>query len=183
MDTALFYNYYDDLINFDMNIVGIEQLPAPAHLFITNNFVNKMTASTYGAEIIAKWQITDFWQLTSSYSWLKLDAQSKNTSQVDETILKENSDPRHQFSVRSNIQLSYNLEFDSLFYYTDRLQAHNVTDQARLDLRLAWSPTPIMELAVVAQNITNKQHREFTARDIHNTEIPRQVFGRITLRF
>jgi len=142
-----------------------------------------MTASTYGAEVIGKWQVTNFWQLTSSYSWFKLNAHLKSTGLSDDVFLKENSDPRHQFSVRSNIQLPYNLEFNSLFYYTDRLQAHNVSDQARLDLRLAWSPTPMLELSVVAQNITNKQHKEFTARDVNHSYIPRSAYGRITLRF
>lgn len=183
LDTALFYNYYDDLVNFDLNIIGIEQLPVPAHILVANAFVNKMTASTYGAEAVTKWQIASFWQLTASYSWFKLDAQSKSNFSTDDTFFKNNSDPRHQFSVRSNIQLPYNLEFNSLFYYTDRLQAHNVTDQARLDLRLAWSPTPDLELSVVAQNITNKQHHEFTARDVLNTEIPRSAYGRIILKF
>lgn len=183
LDTALFYNYYDDLINYDLNIVGIEQQPTPAHLLVANNFVNKMTASTYGAEISTNWQIISFWQLSTSYSWFKLDAQTKNIDPANDIFRKENLDPRHQFSVRSNIQLPYNIEFNSLFYYTDRLQAHNVTAQARLDLRLAWSPTPMLELLVVAQNITNKQHQEFTARDIYHSDIPRSAYGRITLRF
>ncbi len=183
LDTALFYNYYEELVTLNTEIVGIEQLPAPAHLLAANRFVNQMTASTYGAEISANWQITNFWQLNSSYSWFKLDAQTKSFDAAGDLFLKENSDPRHQFSVRSNIQLPYNLEFNSLFYYTDRLQAHNVTDQARLDLRLAWSPTPMLELSVVAQNITNKQHKEFTARDVHHSYIPRSAYGRITFRF
>ena len=140
-----------------------------------------MTASTYGAEISTNWKITSFWQLSTSYSWFQLDAQTKNIDSANDIFRKENSDPRHQFSVRSNIQLPYNLEFNSLFYYIDRLQVHNVTDQARLDLRLAWSPKPALELSVVAQNITNKQHQEFTARDINQSYIPRSAYGRIRL--
>ncbi|SES62877.1 iron complex outermembrane recepter protein [Nitrosomonas marina] len=183
VDTALFYNYYDDLVDFDVNIVGIEQQPAPAHLLVANNFANRLKASTYGAEIIAKWQATSFWQLISSYTWFELDARLKGTGLSDSIFRKENSDPSHQFSVRSNIQLPYNLELNSMFYYTDRLRAHNVSDQARLDLRLAWSPKPDLELSVVAQNITNKQHQEFTAQDVLNSGIPRSVYGRILLRF
>ncbi|SFK90648.1 iron complex outermembrane recepter protein [Nitrosomonas aestuarii] len=183
LDTALFYNYYDDLVDFDVSFAGIEQQPVPVHLLVANTFANRMTASTYGAEIITKWQVTNFWQLTSSYSWFKLDAQLKTVGLTDTLFSKENSDPNHQFSVRSNIQLPYNLEFNSMFYYTDRLRAHNVSDQARLDLRLAWSPTPDLELSVVAQNITNKQHQEFTANDVFHSEIPRSVYGRIMLKF
>jgi iron complex outermembrane recepter protein len=182
-DTALFYNYYDELIDYKQSIVGMMQEPAPAHILVTNTSVNLMTASTYGAEIITKWQITNFWQLTSSYSWFKLNAHLKSPNLADSLTRKENSDPNHQFSIRSNIQLPYNLEFNSMFYYTDRLSAHNINDQARLDLRLAWSPTSDLELSVVAQNITNKQHQEFTALDVLNSGIPRSVYGRLLLKF
>lgn len=34
-----------------------------------------------------------------------------------------------------------------------------------------------------AQNILHKQRREFTTADALNSETPRNVFGRITLRF
>ena len=185
LDTALFYNHYDDLVSNNVTIAGIEAQPAPPHLLIASTFDNIMKATTYGAEILAKWQVTDFWLLSSSYTWFKLNAHLKNNmaDPTNEVFLKENSDPRHQFSVRSNVSLPYNLEFDSMFYYTNRLQAHNVTDQARLDLRLAWTPTPALVLSIVAQNILNKQHREFTTLEALNSEIPRNVFGRITLRF
>ena len=185
LDTALFYNYYDDLISNNVTFAGIETQPAPAHLLIANTFDNIMKASSYGAEIIAKWQAADFWQLSSSYTWFKIDAKFKNTitGSSNDVFIDENSDPQHQFSVRSQFQLPYNWAFDSIFYYTDKLLAQNVTDQARLDLRLGWTPTPRLDLSVVAQNITNKQHQEFSSLDVLNTQIPRNIFGRITIKF
>ncbi len=185
LDTALFYNYYNDLMNNELTAAGIETQPAPPHLLIASTFDNKMTASAYGAEILTKWQVTNYWQIISSYTWFKLNTHIGNDSASDPNriFVIENSDPRHQFSVRSNIQLPHNLEFDGMFYYTDRLLGHQVAEQARLDLRLAWSPSPAVELSVVAQNILNKQHQEFTSLDAFNTAIPRSAYGRITLRF
>lgn len=186
LDTTMFYNYYDDLTSNEIS-VGLEAQPAPPHILIAGNIDNKMTANTYGAEILTKWQVASFWQLTSSYTWFKLNAQLKNSSTANPNSIfqTENSDPRHQFSIRSNVQLPYKLEFNSMFHYTDRLMAHDINNQARLDLRLAWVPTDKLELSIVGQNITNKQHAEFTTpfNVVQNTAIPRSVYARIIRRF
>lgn len=114
-----------------------------------------------------------------------MDARYVKNSTVNSNRLfrLENSDPRHQFSVRSHIQLPYNLEFNSTFYYTDKLQGRGVSEQARLDLRLAWNPSPTLELAVVGQNLTNKDHFEFNSTDAFRSYIPRSAYGRVTVRF
>lgn len=135
----------------------------------------------------AKWQPVDYWQLVSTYTVFKMDAHYKNGfagAPADITHL-EKSTPRHQFSVRSDLKLPYNLEFNGMFYYTGQIQARglHVAEQGRLDLRLAWVPSPKLELSIVGQNILNKQHQEFAALDLFNTQIPRSVYGRIMYRF
>ena len=189
LDAALFYNYYDDLASIQTGFRGLETQPAPPHILIANTVGNNMRASSYGAELLMKWQANHAWLITTSYSWFKLDARlrNSNTANSNGIILTKdiigNSDPRHQFSVRSNIKLPFKLEFDSNLYFTDRLAARNVSAQARLDLKLAWMPKPKLELSIVAQNIFNKQHQEFTAPDIFNSEIPRSAYGRISIKF
>ncbi len=185
LDTALFFNIYDDLPSSERSAPGFEAQPLPTHLLISSTFDNQTKANTYGAEIMTKWQVFDFWQLTSSYTWFKMDARyvKNSTADLSQLFRLENSDPRHQFSVRSHIQLPYNLEFNSTFYYTDKLKGRGVSEQARLDLRLAWNPTPNLELAVVGQNLTNKDHFEFDSTDAFHTHIPRSAYGRITVRY
>jgi len=185
VDTALFYNIYDDLSSSERSGPVFEAFPLPPHLLFLSTFDNNTKADTYGAEIMAKWQVTDFWHLTSSYTWFKLDARYANNSTADPSRLLhlENSDPRHQFSVRSNIQLPHNLEFNTNFYYTDSLRGREVPVQARLDLRLAWNPTRKLQLAVVGQNITNKTHQEFDTTDAIHSHIPRSIYGRIMYNF
>ena len=185
VDTALFYNIYDDLSSAERNGPVFETSPLPPHLLFLSTFDNNTKANTYGAEIMTKWQVTDFWQLTSSYTWFKLDARYvKNSTASPERLFElEHSDPRHQFSVRSNIQLPHNLEFNTNFYYTDSLKSHDVPVQARLDLRLAWNPSRKLQLAVVGQNVTNKTHHEFDTTDAIYSHIPRSIYGRIMYNF
>lgn len=184
VDTALFFNIYDDLATAERSGPVFESLPQP-HLLFLSTFDNRAKANTYGAEVMTKWQVTDFWQLTSSYTWFKLDERyvKNSTAELERLSRLENSDPRHQFSVRSNIQLPYNLEFNSNFYYTDSLQGRDVPTQARLDLRLAWHPSRKLALAVVGQNITNKTHHEFDSTDGIHSQIPRSIYGRIMYTF
>jgi len=186
LDTALFFNIYDDLSSSERSGPVFESFPLPPHLLFLNTVGNNTKANTYGAEIIAKWQVAEFWQLVSSYTWFKLDARYVKNSTADPGRLDrlENSDPRHQFSMRSNIQLPYNFEFNSNFFFTDNLRGRNVPVQARLDLRLAWNPSRKLQLAVVGQNVTNKTHHEFeTAEDVFYSQIPRSIYGRIMYNF
>lgn len=185
LDAALFYNIYEDIVSNVRNIPTFEMQPFPPHLLIGSTFDNGIKAHTYGAEIIAKWQVTPSWQLISSYTWFKMDARASKKNMVDSNSLfrLENSDPRHQFSVRSSIQLPHDLEFNSIFYYTDKLQGRGVSTQARLDLRLAWKPLKEVEVAVVGQNLTNRSHFEFDTTDAWHTNIPRSVYGKVTFNY
>lgn len=154
-------------------------------MLVGSTFGNKTTATSYGAEMLAKWQPTDNWQLVSNYTVFKLDAHSKEGFSSGYLLSLEKADPRHQFSIRSDLKLPYHFGFNSMFYYTDQVQARNmnISDQGRMDLRLAWMPSQTLELSVVGQNILNKQHQEYFSLDIFNTQIPRRVYGRIILRF
>ncbi|MDR4517312.1 MAG: TonB-dependent receptor [Nitrosomonas sp.] len=184
VDTALFFNLYDDLGTSERSGPIFEAMPLP-HLLFLSTVDNLAKANTYGAEVMTKWQVTPFWQLASSYTWFKLDGRyvKNSTADLERLFILENSDPRHQFSVRSDIQLPYNLELNSNFYYTDSLAGRNIQTQARLDLRLAWRPSRKMELAVVGQNVTNKTHQEFDSTDGIPSQIPRSIYGRILYTF
>jgi iron complex outermembrane receptor protein len=163
--------------------VSFEATPFPPHLLIGSLSSNNLTATAYGADMQAKWQPVDYWQLASSYTVFKMDAHYQNgfAGNAGGTTQLEKSSPRHQFSVRSDLKLPHHLEFNTMFYFTDNIQTHGlrIAEQGRL----AWVPSPKLELAIVGQNILNKQHQEFTAPDLFNTQIPRSVYGRIMYRF
>jgi iron complex outermembrane receptor protein len=53
------------------------------------------------------------------------------------------------------------------------------------DARLGWRPTDGVELALVGQNLFDARHLEFTPELINTTptEVPRSVYGKVTVSF
>jgi len=183
IDTAVFYNYYDDLASLEQS-GSFETQPIP-HLLVAFTQDNQMIASSYGAEIQAKWQVHENWQLAASYSWLKIDAQLRagSTDTIDSVVRIETSDPQHQASLRSIFQLPFDLELDASVYYTDAIARHQVDNYTRVDLRLAWKPSDLFEISLIGQNLLDSQHKEYTSSEAFYTEVPRSVYAKVVTRF
>jgi len=62
------------------------------------------------------------------------------------------------------------------------LPSPSVPSYVTADLRLAWRPSPSLELSIVGQNLFDNQHPEFGAA-ANRQEIPRSVYGKVTWRF
>ncbi len=180
IDTTVFYHQYDDLRSTE------PQAPDISNFTIPMNFDNKIKAESYGVELAAKWQVLDYWRLSASYSFLKVDARLTQGS-VDSTNIEnyEHSAPQHQGSLQSTWQLPFDLAFNTSVYYTGRIKSGAVNDFTRLDLKLAWKPTEQFELSIAGQNLLDVQHKEFTSimSDSFNTEVPRSVYAKIITRF
>jgi iron complex outermembrane receptor protein len=88
------------------------------------------------------------------------------------------SSPRHQILARSSHDLPHRVSFDAFFRYVSELPAQNVEAYSTLDLRLAWRPTPSIELAVVGQNLLQPHHKEWGG----DVEIRRGVYGQVSVR-
>jgi iron complex outermembrane receptor protein len=80
--------------------------------------------------------------------------------------------------VRSSHDLPHGVRFDAFFRYVDEVPSQRVPAYSSLDLRLAWRPTPALELAVVGQNLLDDHHPEWGG----DTEIRRAVYGQVALR-
>ncbi|MDO9107022.1 MAG: TonB-dependent receptor [Methylovulum sp.] len=181
-DIAAFYNIYDNLLSSYPKVV---QSPG-----LTQNLsvmVNGLEGESYGAELYANWKVTDSWRLQPGYTWLTVDTRTKNNA-IDTALgLKiEGSNPQHQFSIRSQLSLPHNIEFDTTVYYVDNLSntavtqntGVNVANYTRLDLRLGWRPLKALELSVTGQNLLDDRHPEFVADDLVTSQIPRSVYGK-----
>jgi iron complex outermembrane receptor protein len=180
VDTTIFYHQYDDLRS------TAPQAPDYSSFTIPLNFDNKIEAKSYGVELFAKWQVLDYWQLSASYSFLKVDARlKKGNMDTGNVNTYEHSSPQQQGSLQSTWQLPFDLVFNSAIYYTDQIKSGEVNDFTRLDLRLAWKPTEQFEFSIAGQNLLDSQHKEFTSieGDSFNTEVPRSVYAKIITRF
>jgi iron complex outermembrane receptor protein len=91
--------------------------------------------------------------------------------------MREGNDPEHQMTFQSIVDLPANFQFDVTGRYVDSLPSPTVPEYFTLDARLAWQYRDV-EISLVGQNLTESRHREFGVQ-----EIPRAVYGKITLRF
>lgn len=181
LDLAGFYNQYDDLIDFAPSAT-IPPSPSQPYWQATMTAGNITSGDTYGAEVSARWDVTDYWHLVANYSWLYMQIPSESTYYQ--------SGPKHQAQLRSTLDLPFNLELNGDVSFVDRVSAPTLTGEQtipsylRLDLGLVWHATKNLELGVWGQNLTRDRHLEFSSyKTALLTEIPRSVMGRITWRF
>lgn len=115
-----------------------------------------------------------------SYSHLQV----RNRVPLDQEA-ESGEDPKHQFTLRTQLDLVKNVEFDSFFRHIDKLPGLGVGSYQALDLRLAWKPRANVELSVIGQNLLQSHHLEFMPELIPTmpVQIQRGIFGRVTIRF
>lgn len=177
LDIAAFYNDYDDLRT-------IEDRPLTP---LPNDFIfaNSMQGETYGFETGANFQVTDAWRLGGSYTFLRMHLET-TSPRADPTLAGNTmgDSPRHQFQVRSLLDLPFDLQFDTMLYYVDVLPARGVSSYFKLDARLGWSPCKNFDLSIVGQNLIEDHHREFGPGFLVSpNEIERSVYVKATWRF
>ena len=101
------------------------------------------------------------------------------------TLDDEGKTPHNQASIRSSMDLTRSVTFDSWLRYVDRLPAFDVDSYFSLDLRLGWYVNDDLELSVVGQNLLDSQHKEIESDFIGTeaTEFERSVYAKATLYF
>jgi iron complex outermembrane recepter protein len=161
---AAFYNFFDDLRSLDQ--------ATPDNFVLANHFKGEVR----GVELSADYAPTPWWRLRAGYTYLHKDLWSRGGTDASAGI-REGNDPEHQLTFQSIMNLPANFQLDVTGRYADSLPAPSVPEYLALDARLAWQYRDV-EIALIGQNLIESEHREFGMN-----EIPRSVYGRITLRF
>jgi iron complex outermembrane receptor protein len=189
LDVAAFYHQYDDLLSSESDEIFIA-FPTPLALS-SRTFENQLEGESYGVELAAIWQATSWWRLHAGYAWQQIDVRLDSTS-TDETSVftREESNPQHQFQLRSQWNLRHDLEFDASAYYVDGIELQgpggeevDLPSYTRLDARLGWRPAKNIEFSLAGQNLLQDRHAEFLTRDVISSEVPRTLYGQIKVQF
>ncbi len=173
MDTAVFYNDYDDLI-------GLELISSD----LANNrydldYGNNTSGQAYGLEAAVDWKAMPRWLLGASYTYLhSLIKENQVQDLTLAALIAKGSNPRHTFSVRSFLDVAPDIDFDMWFRYVGRLPERNIDSYTVLDTRLAWRVRPDIELSLVGQNLLESGHSEFSS-----LEIERSIYGKVDWKF
>src|SRR6267142_1135858 len=185
LDIATFYNNYSNLRTAEPGAPFVEGSPAPTDIVVPFVAGNKMGGGTYGVELFADWRVVPKWRLVGSYSYLQMNIR-KNADSLDPTPDSPNgSSPRHQWYVRSSLDLPKPFEQDTTLRFVDHLASLNIPSYYSLDAHLGWRPIPQVEFSIGGQNLLDNQHLEFIPDFINTapTDVKRTVYGSMTFKF
>ncbi len=188
-DTTAYLFKYEDLIETTQQAEFFEATPAPPHLVIPFLNDNSLEGESYGVEFSAEWKIRGNWKVAGSYTFIETDLRPTKdgafipSSFNSEGDLDAEGEPKHHFNIRSYLNLPYNLEFDSTYYFTSKNDSRKVKAYSRLDLRLGWKANKNLEISLVGQNILDDQHSELNELLEADSETERSFYAKLKFNF
>src|SRR5262249_25041393 len=135
ISVAGFYNKYDNLLSVENLPPAPEASPEPAHLVLPLFFRNGIRAQTKGYEVASLWDLTGWWRVKPSYSYMFLNA-DRNPGSNDASTVKqlEGDSPHHKVVVQSLFTLPHNLNIDLRYRYVSALPDQNVAAYSTGDI-------------------------------------------------
>ena len=187
LSASLYFNKYRKLLAVRTPVYkGISFEPVP-HLQAEGAFDNLGDAESYGFESVANFEITPWWRLQGAFTFgrMFLHYSHKTFSQLFPENEEEGRMPRHQFSLRSSMDISSKLSLNTWFRYSDNLWRNGVPSYFTMDATILWKPLKNLEVSLSGFNLLDNRHPEFrpniTTQGIG--EVERSFFGKITWRF
>ena len=182
VDFAAFHNHYSNLFSEDITgPIFLETNPPPPHYLLPAEFGNGLLGTTTGAEIAPQWQVTSFWRLQGSYSFLVMHIKrAPNSLDVGSAPGIQGSSPQHQVFLQSSFDISRTFTLDLLYRYVSALPAQQVRVYSSADVTLGWRLSQHLKLTLAGQNLLQAQHPEFGTDPGPLVQIRRGVYAKIT---
>ena len=149
LSLSAFYNVYDDL-----RTVGTTNGGLPLML------ANDLEGSTYGVEGWGSYAVTNWWKLHAGANWLHKNLRVKPGSVDLSRFQAGGQDPAYQFQLRSEMNLTPEVELDVTLRRVGRVAVSAVPAYTEADLHVGWHVTPSLELALFGQNLLHPRHVE-----------------------
>ncbi|MFK0571165.1 TonB-dependent receptor plug domain-containing protein [Endozoicomonas sp.] len=184
IDVTAFYNQYRDIMayvnantclpgtswteNYGTPLCVLDENPSlvPPNLIIEfpTTLVNGLDAKTYGLEVVADWQVNDWWKLQANFSTFQIDALAHENERYrkENEILIEELSATNTANLRSSMNLPNQWYLDLWVRYMDNLTNAGVGAYTALDMRIAKKFGKDFEISLVGQNLFDKQRLEFS---------------------
>lgn len=183
-DLTAFYSFYRDLRTVDTVSEAFAFAPPPPHLNILELWENDMRGQDYGAEAALNWSVAPRWKLSGCYSWLKMNLHLVPGSTDVSSVAEEMQSPEHEFNIRSYLDITHRLSFDSGLYYVASIPAYHIEDYTRVNARLAYKINRHLNVSLSGQNLLSPQHFEYgNLYQVIASQAARSVFGDLELSF
>ena len=142
---------------------------------------NRIEGHVDGVEGWAQWQPAPFARFSAGYLGLRKDLRFSEGPEDPVSIPNLGNDPRHQWLLRSQFDLSPRVELDFHLRRVGALPAPAVPAYTALDARLGWQLRRDLELSLLAQNLLGKRHSEFEGAAVAS-EFDRRLYLRLVWR-
>jgi iron complex outermembrane recepter protein len=185
VDTALFYNQYENLRSIEPDGVTQNFTSIPHNLF-TSLIGNGIEGSTHGAEITTNFKPTTKVRIQGTLSILKYELENEAGSLDAESVgAYEGSYPETQLGFRVMYDITENWQFDVIGHHSSKLVSPGIDAYTALDSRLAWKPNEGFELSIVGRDLLKSEHYEFPPTFLGGAlkQIPRSYYIRANWEF
>jgi iron complex outermembrane recepter protein len=186
IDVAAFHNRYDGLASLEIEAPFVDSASGRTVVPLRNR--NLSDGRAQGGEVLATVAPYQQWRITATYAYLDLSIDAQGQDQNRGRFF-DGSTPRHQFGVRSFLDLSADLQLDAQLRSLSAVRrlppdpsGAGIPGYTELDLRLAWRGWRQMELSLVGQNLLHDHHPEF-GPPAQRGEIQRGVYGKVAWGF
>jgi iron complex outermembrane receptor protein len=170
LTVAVYYSDYDDLRTVDWG----------PGLTLPFGFANTARGTVYGVEAWGNWDVTDRWRLRAGMSALHKDFEHKPGSLDITNIASRGDDPDWQGQIRSQFDVTDDVEFDIAVRAVDDLES-GVSGYVATDARLGWQVTDNIEFSLSGYNLFDDRHVESDDAG-RRREIGRSAFFRVRWR-
>jgi len=190
-DFTAYYFDYDNLIEINDGLPTPPFGTVPPGTIITLPVfnANSLKGEIYGVELSGQWEVFRNWRLSGSYTFAEIQLDplpgfpiSSNAFNSEGDIEAE-GEPSHIFNVRSYLNLPYNLELDTFYYFVSENKSRSIPAYSRVDVRLGWEPMKNVNLSFVAQNLLDETHPELNELLEVESETQRSYYLKATLKF
>jgi iron complex outermembrane receptor protein len=186
LDVALFHNRYQGLTSLEFEAPFLDPNTGVVIFPIVNR--NLTDGRSEGLELLATFAARDNWRLTASYALIDMNLEVHGRD-LNRGEFLEDATPRHQFSLRSLLDLPAGLRFDLQFRNVTQLQripeivaGPGIDGYCELDVRFAWQAAQRTEVSLVGQNLLHDHHPEFGSPAARGA-MERSVYGKIAWHF
>ena len=185
LDLAGFHNQYRRLASLELGTPFVDASGKSIVPIVTENLTD---GRANGVEMQAAYAPVEQWQLVGTYSYISLDVVPHGLD-LNRGQLYEGATPRHQFGLRSLLDLPAGFELDAQLRRITQIESSpqlpigaSVPAYTELDLRLAWHALERVELSLVGQNLLHDHHPELATATVGG-QVERSVYGRVALRY
>ena len=150
---------------------------------------NRASATVYGAEVDARYAVTESLTVLGNYTYQQFDWDSSARVHEKDMI----SPPKHKFMLGARYSPTDDLHLSSHLYYVDAVKAPNpsnpfvprsVDPYFRLDLLAEyefWQDRAAVSVGV--KNLLDSHHYEGGTLFLNDAEVPRMIYAQLRLTF